>query len=79
MSLIYTKYGKLLKSGINTIDLYQDSKKYIFVTDIEKLGALFELKTGLVFKYEVAKNCNYFYRFWLEKPVEKLDNIYNDN
>ena len=74
MGLVRSKKGKLKRLSVDTIELYQAGKKFIYVTDIEKLGALFELKTGLVFKYEIAKGCNYFYHFWLEQPVEKLNN-----
>lgn len=59
---------ELRKARLNTIELYQEGKKFIFVTDIDKLAAMFELRTGLIFKYEVAKGYNYFYNFWLEKP-----------
>lgn len=68
-----TNFGIVRKQGIDTIELYQDSKRFVFVTDIEKLGAILELETGLVFKYEIAKNCNYFYNFWLEKPLMKIN------
>lgn len=74
MGLVRVKRGQLRRLSVDTIELYQDGKKFVFVADIEKLGELFELKTGQTFKYEIAKGYNYFYHFWLEKPVEKLTN-----
>lgn len=76
-NIVCTNYGEIRKKGLDLIELYQDEKRFVFVTDIEKLGALLELHSGLVFKYEIAKGCNYFYNFWLEQPIERIENTSN--
>ena len=76
MELVEYVHGQLkaFQKGIDTIELYQDNQRFIYVSDIEQLKTLLEEKTGLAFHYQVARGCNYFYHFWLEDntPIEPL-------
>lgn len=59
--------GAITKFNINApMVLYQQSQAFVFVPDIEKLGEHLEKISGMEFHFKVAKDCNYFYRFWLE-------------
>jgi hypothetical protein len=68
-----TVFGKLARNHDGTINLYQKRKRFVFVPNLEKLRDYLEQKTGMDFQYEVAKDCNYFYNFWLVPRKRKLN------
>lgn len=60
----------------NTLELYQDSKHFVFVPNLEALKEFMEKLTGMEFHFITAKDTNYFYHFWLEpkknQPIKCL-------